>query len=145
MQLKLGFKNRDIADEQVLQFFPATVRRQILRRLYMPSLMSTMLMKGTRQQFIDSFLSLCTVEIFSPGEELLQQGSISSDLYLLLEGYVEACHDKEDDDCSLRDLSTFSDISDQTVSPVGSKTDRNTGDFLNDLGKMKPSMLSYFI
>lgn len=111
----------------------------------MPSLMSTMLMKGTRQQFIDSFLSLCTVEIFSPGEELLQQGAISSDLYLLLEGYVEACHDKEDDDFSLRDLSTFSDISDQTVSPVGSKTDRNTGDFLNDLGKMNPSMLSYFI
>ena len=107
----------------------------------MPSLMSTMLMKGTRQQFIDSFLSLCTVEIFSPGEELLQQGSISSDLYLLLEGYVEACHDEEDDDFSLRGLSsTFSDISDQT-----GKTDRNTGEFLNDLGKMKPSMLSYFI
>ena len=102
-------------------------------------------MKGTRQQFIDSFLSLCTVEIFSPGEELLQQGSISSDLYLLLEGYVEACRDKEDDDFSLRGLSTFSDISDQTVSPLGSKTDRNTGEFLNDLGKMKPSMLSYFI
>ena len=112
----------------------------------MPSLMSTMLMKGTRQQFIDSFLSLCTVEIFSPGEELLQQGSISSDLYLLLEGYVEACHDEEDDDFSLRGLSsTFSDISDQTVSPVGSKIDRNTGEFLNDLGKMKPSILSYFI
>ena len=116
----------------------------------MPSLMSSMLMEGTRQQFIDSFLSLCTVEIFSPGEELLQQGSISSDLYLLLEGYVEAiqeddCHDKEDDDFSLRHLSTFSDISDSTVSPVGCKTDRSTGEFLNDLGKISVFMHSLFI
>jgi len=115
----------------------------------MPSLMSSMLMEGTRQQFIDSFLSLCTVEIFSPGEELLQQGSISSDLYLLLEGYVEAiqeddCHDKEDD-FSLRHLSTFSDISDSTVSPVGCKTDRSTGEFLNDLGKISVFMHSLFI
>jgi len=47
-------------------------------------------MAGTRQQFVDAFLSLSTVDIFSPGEEILQRGSISSDLFLLLEGKVEA-------------------------------------------------------
>ena len=143
VQLKLSFKHRDTADEQVLRFFPATVRRQILQRLYMPSLMSTTLMKGTRQQYIDSFLSLSSVEIFSPGEELLQQGSISSDLYLLLEGNVEAlqednCRDK-DDDFGLGPLSSFSsERLDTTISDssTSGRSDRNTGEFLNDLGKI---------
>ncbi|KAL3799185.1 hypothetical protein ACHAW5_005462 [Stephanodiscus triporus] len=86
VRLKLSFLNRDIADEQVLRFLPAGVRRKILRRLYMPSLLSTRLMKGTRQHFVDSFLSFCSVEVFSPREELLQRGFISSDLYLLIDG-----------------------------------------------------------
>lgn len=87
-QLKLEFKNREVSDEQVLKQFPSAVRRKVLRRLYLPSLLRTSLMQNTRQQFVDAFLAGCSVEMFSPGEELLQRGSISSDLYLLLEGVV---------------------------------------------------------
>jgi ankyrin repeat protein len=87
-QLKLDFNNREIADEQVLKHFPSSVRRKVLRRLYLPSLMRTSLMKGIRQQFIDDFLTTCHVEIFSPGEEILQRGNTSSDLYLLVGGIV---------------------------------------------------------
>jgi CRP-like cAMP-binding protein len=39
-------------------------------------------------QFVDAFLATCTVEIFSPGEEILQRGSTCSDLYFLVEGSV---------------------------------------------------------
>eukprot|EP00934_Nitzschia_sp_Nitz4_P001207 Nitzschia sp. Nitz4//scaffold81_size91200//66688//69220//NITZ4_004996-RA/size91200-processed-gene-0.131-mRNA-1//-1//CDS//3329558740//1207//frame0 len=85
-QLKLDFNNREISDEHVLQNFPSETRRKILRRLYLPSLMQTNLMAGVRQQFVDAFLSTCKVEIFSSGEEILQRGSISSDLYLLVAG-----------------------------------------------------------
>ena len=87
-QLKLEFKNREISDEQVLAQFPSAVRRKVLRKLYLPSLLQTGLMKNTRQQFVDAFLSGCTVEIFCPGEELLHRGSACSDLYLLVEGVV---------------------------------------------------------
>jgi ankyrin repeat protein/CRP-like cAMP-binding protein len=87
--LKLSFESVDIADEEVLMHFPSSVRRRILRRLYMPSLLQTSLMKNVRQQFVDSFLAACSVEVFSPGEEIMQRGAVSSDLYLLVNGVVE--------------------------------------------------------
>jgi len=144
-QLKLDFDNREIADEQVLQFFPAGVRRKILRRLYMPSLVETRLMKGTRQQFVDAFLNLCSVEIFSPGEELLTRGSISSDLYLLLEGTVEVplstdcdkiVKDTDNTDWEFETTAAptiFSDSSDMGGGRRARKID--SGDFINELGE----------
>mmetsp|Transcript_9128 Transcript_9128/g.17196 ORF Transcript_9128/g.17196 Transcript_9128/m.17196 type:complete len:487 (+) Transcript_9128:474-1934(+) len=88
-QLKLGFQNQEISDEQVLKSFPSTVRRKILRKLYLQSLLRTQLMKGVRPQFVDAFLASCKVEIFSPGEEIVERGSIQSDLYLLVGGVAE--------------------------------------------------------
>jgi len=87
--LKLNFESVDVQDEEVLMHFPSSVRRRILRRVYMPSLLQTSLMKDARQQFVDQFLSACTVEVFSPGEEILQRGMNSPDLYLLVSGIVE--------------------------------------------------------
>ena len=87
--LKLSFESIDVQDEEVLMHFPSSVRRRILRRLYMPSLLRTSLMKDVRQQFVDQFLSSCSVEVFSPGEELLQRGMNSPDLYLLVSGNVD--------------------------------------------------------
>lgn len=87
--LKLSFESVDVEDEEVLMHFPSSVRRHILRRLYMPSILQTTLMKDVRQQFVDQFLSACSVEVFSPGEEILQRGMNSPDLYLLISGNVE--------------------------------------------------------
>ena len=116
----------------------------------MQHLLSTKLMDGTRQQYIDSFLSLCSVEIFSPGEELLLRGAFSSDLYLLVEGTVETStltdDDKlvDDEDFSLRHLS-FSELSGEIFSETDTsfshsgatgKIERNAGEFLNDLGEL---------
>ena len=88
-QLRLEFNNREISDEQVLKNFPSAVRRKILRKLYFPSLVHTELMRGVRPQFVDAFLASCTVEIFSPGEEIVERGSILSDLFLLAGGVAE--------------------------------------------------------
>jgi CRP-like cAMP-binding protein len=125
------------------------VRRKILRKLYLPSLLSTNLMKETRQQFVDSFLSLCSVEVFSPGEELLQRGSISADLYLLIDGTVEASKSTEDEMLILdeSDLNTVSqmpsltdensEIDDSTSSRVTGRSIRKSGDFLNELCELR--------
>lgn len=88
-QLKLEFNNREISDDEVLQHFPSAVRRKVLRKLYLSSLLKTKLMKGVRQEFVDAFLTTCSVEIFSPGEVVVERGSISSDLFLLVGGIVE--------------------------------------------------------
>lgn len=85
-QLKLEFHNREMSDEQVLAKFPTEVRRKVLRKLYLPYLFKTSLMKNLRQQFVDAFLANCSVELLGPGEEILQRGSVPSDLYLLVEG-----------------------------------------------------------
>jgi CRP-like cAMP-binding protein len=87
--LKLSFESVDVQDEEILMHFPSSVRRRILRRLYMPSILQTSLMKDVRQQFVDEFVSSCTVEVFSPNEEILQRGMNSPDLYLLVSGNVE--------------------------------------------------------
>jgi CRP-like cAMP-binding protein len=50
--------------------------------------MQTHLMRGIRQQFVDAFLTSCTVEVFSPDEEIIIRGNISNDLYLLVGGTV---------------------------------------------------------
>jgi hypothetical protein len=89
-QLKLGFQNQEVCDEQVLRPFPSAVRRKILRKLYLKPLLQTQLMKGVRQQFLDAFLVSCKVEIFSPGEQVVERGSILSDLFLLVGGVAEA-------------------------------------------------------
>lgn len=88
-QLKLEFNNREIADESVLKNFPSALRRKILRRLYKEHLVNTKIMNGVRPQFVDAFLISCTVEIFSPGEEIVERGSILSDLFLLVGGIAE--------------------------------------------------------
>ena len=88
-QLRLDFTTREIADEAVLKYFPASIRRKVLRRLYMPHLIHTDLMKNVRQQFVDAFLSSSRVEIFGPGEEILRRNAISSDLYLLVGGNIQ--------------------------------------------------------
>ncbi|KAL3816991.1 LOW QUALITY PROTEIN: hypothetical protein ACHAXA_010111 [Cyclostephanos tholiformis] len=137
-QLMLGFENNEFSDEQLLHFFPAAVRRKILRRIYMPSLLSTNLMKGTRQQFVDSFLSHCSVEIFSPGEELFQQGFISSDLYLLMDGTVEVAESREndmliEDEVIQSSLSFLSDPDENARKTYVVDSDRKSGTFLNEL------------
>ena len=141
-QLRLDFDNREIADEQVLQFFPVGVRRRVLRRLYMQSLINTKLMIGTRQQYKDAFLSQCKVEVFSPGDELLQRGVISSELYLLLDGSLEVVSSGSNLDNSPRGVGDSDfvagawSMADSTE--MGSVTGRRRiitkGEFVNELG-----------
>lgn len=118
-QLQLDFNTREIADESVLKNFPASIRRNVLRRLYMSSLVKTELMKDVREQFVDAFLTACTVEIFSPGEEILRRNSISSDLYLLIGGVVELVPSNE--------VSPYSSTNNE-------KNRIKAGDFINEVG-----------
>lgn len=112
-QLQLDFNTREIADEHVLKHFPTSIRRKVLRRLYLPYLLQTDLMKkDVRVQFVDAFLSSSKVEIFSPGEEIIRRNNISSELYLLVGGEVEVL----------------------VETPGAASQKKQTGDFLNEIG-----------
>jgi hypothetical protein len=131
-QLRLEFNNREISDETVLANFPSAVRRKVLRKLYLRYLWKTGLMKDVRQQFVDAFLTNCKVEIFSPGEEIVERGSISSDLFLLVGGMASInTYDLSDG----RSVTLFSD--DSSISRRSHLSRSKTieaGEFIGDIG-----------
>lgn len=124
-QLKLDFDNQEVADENVLQHFPISVRRKVLRQLYLPYLNKTKLMGNVRQQFIDEFLTTCKVEIYSPGEDIIERNTISSHLYLLVEGVVELGPFEKSNSTRTADDTTVDD------STVGRGGHRTAGEFIN--------------
>ena len=132
-QLRLDFNNREIADEQVLKNFPSALRRKILRRLYLEPLTKTKLMKGVRQQFVDAFLASCTVEIFSPGEEIVERGSITSDL-LLLVGGIARIDTPEFAAASLHVSSASDEDSFLDADDHLSRRTLEVGDFIGEIG-----------
>ena len=136
-QLRLEFNNREIADEQVLKHFPSAVRRKILRRHYKEHLETTHLMKGVRPQFVDAFLTSCTVEIFSPGEEIVERGSILSDLFLLVGGMAEvtATPDLGDPSCSKEfELLERCESNNSTQTHSFHSQQLEAGDFIGEIG-----------
>jgi ankyrin repeat protein len=136
--IKLSFQNQEIADETLVKHFPSAIRRKVLHRLYLPSLVRTSLMKGIRQQFVDAFLTACTVELFSPGEEILQRGSVASDLYLIVGGSVELLPVNNKTFDSMEDVSNYrsASIADSDYRSVhgGGPKQLTAGDFINEIG-----------
>ena len=51
---------------QVLVIFPTTIRRRILRHLYLRQVRNAYLFKGVRQKFIDALLGVARIELFMP-------------------------------------------------------------------------------
>ena len=134
-QLRLDFRTREIADESVLKCFPTSVRRKVLRKLYAPYLFHTHLMAGVRQQFVDAFLAACAVEIFSPGEEILQRNAVASDLYLLVGGIVRYSHHTiGNEKVNSNTIHGSNDKEKHADNPNLRAQDHKAGDFLNEIG-----------
>lgn len=50
----------------MLHIFPTTIRRRILRHLYLGHFRNAYLFKGVRQKFIDALLGVARIELFMP-------------------------------------------------------------------------------
>ena len=64
--LKLHFNNHDRNDEKVLGAYPSTIRRRVLRYLYLDVLQGSLLFDGARQRFLDAVLAAARVEAYLP-------------------------------------------------------------------------------
>jgi hypothetical protein len=51
---------------QVLGVYPSTIRRKVLRELYLPQLSSTYLFEGTSKRFLDNLLAEARLEVYLP-------------------------------------------------------------------------------
>ena len=90
--LKLHFYNADAADEAVLKVYPSSIRRRVLRQLYLPTIRNCYLFSGAKPRFIDAILSICRVELYLPGVEVISQGDYVNDLFILVAGRVACAH-----------------------------------------------------
>eukprot|EP00539_Tryblionella_compressa_P013571 CAMPEP_0178830600 /NCGR_PEP_ID=MMETSP0746-20121128/9006_1 /TAXON_ID=913974 /ORGANISM="Nitzschia punctata, Strain CCMP561" /LENGTH=815 /DNA_ID=CAMNT_0020492771 /DNA_START=59 /DNA_END=2506 /DNA_ORIENTATION=- len=150
-QLQLDFNNREVSDENVLQNFPRTLRRKVIRQLYYPTLSQTNLMLDVRQMFVDEFLTLCSVEIFGPGEDILQKTLISNDLYLLVDGTVKytssmsSSSDAYDAKGNSVNGGSLADSESAMNGGLAIWTEMDGGDFINDISFFTESPNQYTV
>ncbi|PSC76146.1 potassium NKT2 [Micractinium conductrix] len=86
--LKLHFNNAHRADETVLGSYPSTIRRRVLRYLYLDILQQSTLFHGARQRFLDALLAAARVEAYLPNEELVSEGDTVNELFVVVSGQL---------------------------------------------------------
>ncbi len=64
--IKLHFNNEQASDEAVLRTLPATIRRRVLRYLYLEDLHMAYIFQGCKQRFLDALLAKARVELYLP-------------------------------------------------------------------------------
>eukprot|EP00775_Hariotina_reticulata_P010172 gene10172-10332_t len=87
--LKLKFNNQEASDDQVLSIYPTTIRRRILRHLYLRHLRASYLFRGTPRKYLDALLAASRLELFRPGVDLLAAGDAVNELFVVVAGRVE--------------------------------------------------------
>ncbi|KAL6748139.1 hypothetical protein V8C86DRAFT_3147133, partial [Haematococcus lacustris] len=86
--LELHFHNEQNMEETVLQKYPLTIRRRVMRHLYASTVRHCYLFKNCKAKFADAVLAAVHVELFLPGVQILCEGDIVNELMIVVEGEV---------------------------------------------------------
>ncbi len=78
----------EVSEEQMLRIYPTTIRRKVLRHLYLQPVKSCYLFKGCKQRFLDAILQAAKVELFLPGVQIMTEGDNIVDLMVVVAGEV---------------------------------------------------------
>ncbi|GFH17386.1 cyclic nucleotide-binding domain-containing protein, partial [Haematococcus lacustris] len=84
--VELHFQSEQASDEQVLAIFPQTIRRRVLRHLYIKPIKECHLFAGCKPKYLDAVLAAGRVELFMPREQIIADGDIVNEIIVLLEG-----------------------------------------------------------
>eukprot|EP00887_Chlorella_sp_A99_P005048 scaffold4.g5048.t1 len=94
--LKLHFNNQDSQDSHVLAAYPSTIRRRVLRYLYLDVLLDSearRLFHGAKQRFLDALLAAARLELYLPKVEVLSEGDhVNEDVELDRDRSVRGGH-----------------------------------------------------
>ena len=88
--LKLYFANEEASDEAVLAVMPSAIRKKVLRHLFGNSIKECFLFAGTPRRFRDAVMAETRVELFLPQVDILAEGDTVNEIYLIVQGSVEA-------------------------------------------------------
>ncbi|GLC44797.1 hypothetical protein PLESTB_001212900 [Pleodorina starrii] len=86
--LEVTFNTEQIDDEHVLGIYPTTIRRKVLRHLYLHPVRNCYLFRGCKQRFLDALLTAARVELFMPGVQLMIEGDNVTELNIIVSGEV---------------------------------------------------------
>ncbi|PNH09149.1 Potassium channel KAT1, partial [Tetrabaena socialis] len=86
--LEVTFHSEQLDDEHVLGIYPTTIRRKVLRHLYLQPVRGCYLFKGCKQRFLDALLTAARVELFMPGVQILLEGDNVTELLIVVSGEV---------------------------------------------------------
>ncbi|KAJ9523339.1 hypothetical protein QJQ45_005385 [Haematococcus lacustris] len=101
--IELQYHNEQCSDEMVLANYPATIRRKVLRHLYLSTVKSCYLFRGAKARFMDAFLAATRMELYMPQAtthlmsqcfddvSVLSEGDVVSELYIIIDGTVCGC------------------------------------------------------
>ncbi|KAG2493568.1 hypothetical protein HYH03_008087 [Edaphochlamys debaryana] len=84
--LEVTFHSEQVDDEHVLGIYPATIRRKVLRHLYLQPVRGCYLFKGCKQRFMDALLTAARVEMFMPGVQVMIEGDNVTELNIIVSG-----------------------------------------------------------
>jgi len=88
--LRLYFANEEASDEAVLAAMPSAIRRRVLRHLFGDAIRECFLFSGTPRRFRDAVMAETRVELFLPQVDILSEGETVNEIYLIVQGSVEA-------------------------------------------------------
>ncbi|KAI8473908.1 MAG: hypothetical protein J3K34DRAFT_391553 [Monoraphidium minutum] len=84
--LRLHHSAREGSDDQVLAALPSSLRRRVLRHLYLGLLTDSWLLEGCRLKFLDALLGAAKVEHYMPKVEVVSEGDPVNELMVLVAG-----------------------------------------------------------
>eukprot|EP00201_Polytomella_parva_P009588 CAMPEP_0175054834 /NCGR_PEP_ID=MMETSP0052_2-20121109/9726_1 /TAXON_ID=51329 ORGANISM="Polytomella parva, Strain SAG 63-3" /NCGR_SAMPLE_ID=MMETSP0052_2 /ASSEMBLY_ACC=CAM_ASM_000194 /LENGTH=579 /DNA_ID=CAMNT_0016319575 /DNA_START=167 /DNA_END=1902 /DNA_ORIENTATION=+ len=86
--LEVHFHCEQENDEEILAIYPTTIRRRVLRHLYLKPVKSCYLFRGCKQKFLEAVLVASRVELFMPGVNVMGEGDVVTELNILVSGEV---------------------------------------------------------
>eukprot|EP00775_Hariotina_reticulata_P002549 gene2549-2852_t len=89
LRLHMSLQNESLGDEQVLAVYPTTIRRRILRQLYLAPLKECYLFQNCGVKFLDALMLGASVELFLPKVEIVSSLDHVNELYIVVAGHVE--------------------------------------------------------
>mmetsp|Transcript_24687 Transcript_24687/g.67260 ORF Transcript_24687/g.67260 Transcript_24687/m.67260 type:complete len:936 (+) Transcript_24687:138-2945(+) len=86
--LELLHHTESTSDELILHRYPPTLRKKVLRHLYLDIFRKCPPFKGCKTRFLDEVISMARMEIFNPEMEVLVEGEVVQELFVIVEGVV---------------------------------------------------------
>ncbi|KAF5828007.1 hypothetical protein DUNSADRAFT_18367 [Dunaliella salina] len=74
------------SDEHILHRYPPTLRKKVLRHLYLDILRKCYPFRGCKTRFLEDVISMARMEMFNP--EIVLEGDVVQELYIIAEGIV---------------------------------------------------------